>query len=117
MCHITPRKHPWRSLKTVSERDIPLFGSVYEAALWIVDGGHRYAFAKYCNETKCNANSAGAALNKWMKATIGSGYALHGLRHSLRDRLRAFECPSDIIDVHWRLDDKRHWSCVWKRLH
>ena len=23
---------------------------------------------------------------------------MHGLRHSLRDRLRAVECPSDIID-------------------
>ena len=117
MCYITPRKHPWRSLKTVSKWDIPFFGSVYEAALRIVDGGHRYAFARYCNETKCDANSAGAALNKWMKATIGSGYAPHRLRHSLRDRLRDFECPSDIIDAHWRLDDKRHWSCVWKRLH
>ena len=24
---------------------------------------------------------------------------MHGLRHSLRDRLRAVECPSDIIDA------------------
>ena len=80
----------------------PLFGSVYEAALRIVDGGHRYAFARYCNEAKCDANSAGAALNKWMKANIGSGYVPHRLRHSLGDRLRAFECPSDIIDAHWR---------------
>ena len=23
---------------------------------------------------------------------------MHGLRHSLKDRLRAVECPSDIID-------------------
>jgi len=45
------------------------------------------------------ANSASAALNKWMKSTIGNGYVVHGLRHSLRDRLRAVECPSDIIDA------------------
>ena len=35
---------------------------------------------------------------KWMKTTIGGDYVVHGLRHSLRDRLRAVECPSDIID-------------------
>ncbi len=33
-----------------------------------------------------------------MKTIIGSDYVVHGLRHSLRDRLRAVECPSDIID-------------------
>ena len=37
-------------------------------------------------------------LNKWMKGIIGGDYVVHGLRHSLRDRLRAVECPSDIID-------------------
>ena len=53
---------------------------------------------KYCDGKICNANSASAALNKWMKATISGDYVVHGLRHSLRDRLRAVECPSDIID-------------------
>ena len=47
----------------------------------------------------CNANSASAALNKWMKKVIGDDFIVHGLRHSLRDRLRAVECPSDIIDA------------------
>ena len=32
-----------------------------------------------------------------MKSIIGGNYVLRGLRHSLRDRLRAVECPSDII--------------------
>ena len=32
-------------------------------------------------------------------ATIGNGNVVHGLRHSLRDRLRAVECPSDVIDA------------------
>ena len=34
-----------------------------------------------------------------MKVTIGNGYAMHSFRHSPRDRLRAVECPSDIIDA------------------
>ena len=42
--------------------------------------------------------SAGDALNKWMKSMISGDYVVFGLRHSLRDRLRAVECPSDIID-------------------
>jgi hypothetical protein len=29
---------------------------------------------------------------------IGNEYVIHGLQHSLRDRLRAVECPSDITD-------------------
>ena len=98
--HIKLRKHPWRSLKTASsERDIPLVGSAYEAAIRIVDVGHKYAFARYCNETKCNANSASAALNKWLKPRMPDGCVIHSFRHSLRDRLRAVECPSDIIDA------------------
>ena len=95
-----PSKYPWRSLKTASsERDIPLVGSAYEAAIRIVDVGHKYAFARYCDETKCNANSASAALNKWLKPRIPDGCVIHSFRHSLRDRLRAVECPSDIIDA------------------
>ena len=53
----------------------------------------------------CNANSASAALNKWMKEKLSESYVIHGFRHSFRDRLRAVECPSDIIDQlgGWRL--------------
>ena len=52
-----------------------------------------------CSAKICNAHLASAALNKWMKSTIGNAYVVHGLRHSLRDRLRAVEFPSDIIDA------------------
>ena len=52
-----------------------------------------------CDGQVCHSNSASAALNKWMKSTIGNGYVVHGLRHSLRDCLRAVECPPDIIDA------------------
>ena len=27
------------------------------------------------------------------------GYVIHSFRHSLRDRLRAVECPADVIDA------------------
>jgi hypothetical protein len=33
-----------------------------------------------------------------MKPRVRSGGVVHSFRHSLRDRLRAVECPSDIID-------------------
>ena len=33
-----------------------------------------------------------------MKGIISGDYIVFGLRHSLRDRLRAVESPSDIID-------------------
>lgn len=98
--HIRLRKHPWRSLKTASsERDIPLAGASLWAAQRIKDAGSIFAFPKYCSEAKCNANSASAALNKWLKPRLPEGCVIHSFRHSLRDRLRAVECPSDIIDA------------------
>ena len=73
-----------------------------ETALWAAQGlmqhDSSYASPRYCDGHKCNANSASAALNKWMKAIIGGDYVVHGHRHSLRGRLRAVECPSEIID-------------------
>ena len=52
----------------------------------------------YNDGQRTNANSASAALNKWLKGKISEGYTMHSFRHSMRDRLRAVECPSDIID-------------------
>ena len=57
-----------------------------------------YAFPRYTSQNQCNANSASAALNKWMKEQLSKPYVIHGFRHSFRDRLRAVECPSEIID-------------------
>ena len=57
-----------------------------------------YLFPRYCNDKGCKANSASAALNKWLKQTIGDGYVMHSFRHSMRDRLRAVNCPSEMID-------------------
>ena len=39
-----------------------------------------------------------AALNKWLHQYVPEGCTMHSFRHSMRDRLRAVECPSDVID-------------------
>jgi integrase len=98
--HIKLVVHPWRRLKTgPSSRQIPLVGASLWAAKQVLKQGHQFAFPKYCNESKCNANSASAALNKWLKPRVPSDCVIHSFRHSLRDRLRAVECPADIIDA------------------
>ena len=58
----------------------------------------QFAFPNYNDSKKTNANSASAALNKWLKTEIGRGYTVHSFRRSMRDRLRAVECPSEVID-------------------
>jgi len=65
----------------------------------------KYLFPRYTKGGKCNANSASAALNKWMKQYVEDGCVIHSFRHSMRDRLREVECPSDIID------QIGGWSC------
>ena len=95
------RPHPWRSLKTASSaRLIPLVGSAKWAAERILaqPTGSQFAFPNYNDGQRTNANSASAALNKWLKVKIGQGYTIHSFRHSMRDRLRVVECPSDVID-------------------
>jgi integrase len=99
--HIILIPHPWRRLKTKgSERCIPLVG----ASLWACErilkynNDSMYAFPRYTSPKECNTNSASAALNKWVKEKLSKPYVIHGLRHSFRDRLRAIECPSEIID-------------------
>ena len=42
---------------------------------------------------------ASAALNKCLKPRVPDGCVIHSFRHSLRDRLRAIECPADIINA------------------
>lgn len=93
-------EHPWRRLKTgPSKRQIPLVGFSLWAARQISYMGSDFAFPKYCRTNKCNANSASAALNKWLKPHVPEACVIHSFRHSIRDRLRAVECPADIIDA------------------
>jgi integrase len=98
--HVVLRPHPWRRLKTKgSERTIPLVGS----ALWAVSraieaSSTEFLFPRYCDESGSKANSASAALNKWLSPRVPDGCVIHSFRHSFRDRLRAVECPQDIMD-------------------
>ena len=106
--HINLVPHPWRRLKTrSSQRCIPLVGASLWASRKILYNRNDsiFAFPRYTTKDICNANSASAALNKWMKEKLSKPYVIHGFRHSFRDRLRAIECPSDIIDQlgGWRL--------------
>tara|TARA_B110000483_G_scaffold241244_1_gene323764 strand:- start:796 stop:1947 length:1152 start_codon:yes stop_codon:yes gene_type:complete len=96
--NLTP--HLWRRLKTKgSQRQIPLIGASLWAAQKIKHDPHRtFAFPRYNKSISTNANSASAAINKWLKQRVPEGCVIHSFRHSIRDRLRAVECPSDMID-------------------
>ena len=99
--HMRLIPHPWRRLKTrTSERYIPLTKNSEWACMRILEHNDdsTFAFSKYTSLKGCNANSASAALNKWLKSKLINDFVLHGFRHSFRDRLRAIECPSEIID-------------------
>ena len=78
---------------------MPLVGE----ALWAVqratavsDTGH--LFPSYCDGETTKANSASAALNKWLKAHVSKDIVVHSLGHAMRDRLRSVECPAEISD-------------------
>ena len=95
------KPHPWRRLKTPgSKRQIPLVGASLWAAKRVLKQSPDTPFAipKYCSDEGHKTNSASAALNKWLRNHAPEGCVVHSFRHSLRDRLRAIECPSDIID-------------------
>ena len=96
---VKPNAH--RRLKTLSStRILPLVGS----GLWALQQAYKassspYVFPRYMKGDTCNANSASAAINKWIKATVKSNVSAHSFRHSMRDRLRAIQCPTEIIDA------------------
>ena len=100
--HIELRPHLWRSLKTSgSQRLIALVGSSLWAAESLIDtsGDDLMAFPRYCNERGCNASSASNGLNKCLHQHEPESCVIHCFRHSLRDRIRAVECPIDIMDA------------------
>jgi len=99
--HIDLKPHAWRGLKTRgSQRQIPLVGASLWAAKRVKANNtvSSYAFPRYTSAKGTNANSASAAINKWLKPRVPEGCVIHSFRHSLRDRLRAVQCPSDMID-------------------
>jgi integrase len=99
--YVCVTKHPWRNLKTASsDRKIPLVGEALWAARRIIeaDTASNFAFSRYNRGSTTAANSASAALNKWLKHYVQAGCTMHSFRHSMRDRLRAVQCPADITD-------------------
>lgn len=99
--HVVIQEHPWRRLKTPgSTRKVPLVGHALWAARRVHQSGSgsTFAFPRYNTTIQTNANSASAALNKWMKPRVPERCTMHSFRHSMRDRLRAVECPADIVD-------------------
>ena len=94
------KPHPWRRLKTESStRKVPLAGAALWAAIRVCDSASsEYAFPSYIRDGTCLSNSASVALNKWLKRHVPPGCTVHSFRHSMRDRLRAVECPKDIVD-------------------
>ena len=100
--HIVLKPYPWRSLKTKgSQRCIPLVKESLWASKRLLEASNdsSFAFPRYCDETGCKANSASGGLNKWLHQYVPENCVIHSFRHSLRDRLRAVECPSDIVDA------------------
>jgi integrase len=104
--HVIIQPNSSRRLKTESsERKVPLVGSSLWAATQAMQNikvpyrrENEFLFPRYTKGGKCNSNSASAALNKWMKQYVDDGCVIHSFRHSMRDRLRAVECPSTIVD-------------------
>jgi integrase len=97
LIHIRPNSA--RRLKTrSSQRTLPLFGYAklaMEKAVKHTDDTH--LFPRYVRDKKCNATHASNALNKWLKKDF-DGLTAHCLRHTFRDRLRAVECPLELVD-------------------
>ena len=81
-----------------SERVLPMVGysqRAMELALKKTD--REWLFPQYIKAGHCCATHASNAVNKWLKRDF-SGLTAHSLRHTFRDRLRAVECPVDMID-------------------
>jgi len=98
--YVDIKPHPWRSLKTKgSQRQVPLVGASLWAAQRIKQTASScFAFDRYTDTQQCRANSASNTLNKWMQSHFREDIVIHGFRHALRDRLRAVQCPSEMID-------------------
>lgn len=91
--------HEGRRLKTRgSEREIPLVGPALLAMKMVAgERSKGYLFPRYLKGKRIRATHASNAVNKWMKREF-QGRTAHCLRHTFRDRLRAVECPMELID-------------------
>jgi integrase len=92
--------HPARRLKTSgSERTLPLVGYARVAMDKLMNShDDDYLFPAYLRDGEILATHAGNTLNKWLKQQT-EGKTAHCLRHAFRDRLRAVECPIELLDA------------------
>jgi len=97
LIHIRPNSA--RRLKNKSsERVVPLVGyAVLAMKEALIQANEEWLFPQYIKAGHCYATHASNAVNKWLKMDFG-GLTAHCLRHTFRDRLRAVECPTDMID-------------------
>lgn|GEM_PF-1043134 len=103
--YIDLKVQPWRSLKNdkATVRKVPLTPRAIEAirAAQTLSNDSEFLFPLYTTATNCNVNSISATLNKWINSRAGlagSGLTCHSLRHSMKDLLRAVECPDSVQD-------------------
>jgi integrase len=100
--HLIFRAYSGRTLKTTnSTRVVPLVGDALWGARRVVESAvtaQRHAFPRYIKDGVPNADSASAALNKWMKQG-GIPKTTHELRHTMADRLRNSGAPKDIQEA------------------
>ena len=96
---INIRPNSARRLKNkTSERVLPLVGYAKQALEQnLTQADDEWLFPQYIKSGHCYATHASNAVNKWLKHDFG-GLTAHSLRHTFRDRLRALECPIDMID-------------------
>ena len=95
--HIRPNSARRLKNKT-SERVVPLVGYAKLATEQaLIKADDQWLFSQYIKAGHCYATHASNAANKWLKKDFG-GLTAHSLRHTFRDRLRAVECPMDMID-------------------
>ncbi|MGF6723983.1 integrase [Paraburkholderia sp. GAS41] len=98
---MTIQAHPWRSLKTPgSARQVPLSPRAVEAAK--VALGLRKGALELFPDHASKVDSVSATLVKWVRTREGlqgSKLGNHSLRHGMKDRLRAVECPDSIQDA------------------
>jgi integrase len=100
--HIDLKPLSWRTLKTKGSQKIhPLTKEALWASKRLLEANNDsiLAFPRYCDESGCKANSSSGGLNKWLHQYVPDKCVIHSFRHSLRDRLRAVECPGDIVDA------------------
>jgi hypothetical protein len=92
--------HSARRLKTSgSERELPLVGYAQVAMQKLLTTDNNdYLFPSYLRGGEILATHAGNTLNKWLKQQT-EGKTAHCLRLAFRDRLRALECPIELLDA------------------